>query len=361
MLCPAADADANYAASVGALWASDPKLARRVEAAGIATHVAVTLSRAGPPTARVTTASGEAVALHSRYDPAVEAAGLIDAADVGSSLIFYIHGFGLGYHVEQLIDRASDDAILCIFEPDLSLLRAACEARDLSAVFRRPNLRLFTAPDKGELLNRLNEQMALVTSNTVSIDHGPSLRVAGDFHRQIKTWLGEFASLSRTSIQTLVLNGRRTAENIAKNVGWYAAAPGVGRLKDRYAGKPAIVVSAGPSLRKNKHLLPAAAGNAVIIAAQTTLQPLVDMGVEPDFVTSIDYHDICTRFFERLPPTIRSELVAEPKATSKIFALHPGPTALLGNDFADGLLREMVGEINKLRLPAGATVAHTAF
>ena len=63
-------------------------------------------------------------------------------------------------------------------------------------------------------------------------------------------------------------------------------------------------MSAGPSLRKNKHLLKDAQGKAVIIAVQTTLQPLLEMGVEPQFVTSLDYHDICTRFFEKLPQAV---------------------------------------------------------
>jgi len=70
----------------------------------------------------------------------------------------------------------------------------------------------------------------------------------------------------------------------------------------------------GSFARKNKHLLHEAAGKAVIIAVQTTLSHCFELGVEPQFVTSLDYHDICTRFFERLPPTLKTELIAEPKA-----------------------------------------------
>jgi hypothetical protein len=83
------------------------------------------------------------------------------------------------------------------------------------------------------------------------------------------------------------------------------------------------------------------------------------MGVEPHFVTSLDYHEICTRFFEKLPPTLRTELVAEPKATNAIFSMYPGPVSILGNDYADKLLAEMKPE--KEQLPAGATVAHLAY
>jgi hypothetical protein len=160
-------------------------------------------------------------------------------------------------------------------------------------------------------------------------------------------------------MNTLVLNGRCTAENISKNIGWYVASPSLSRLRDRHKGKPAIVVSAGPSLRKNKHLLKDASERAVIVAVQTTLQPLLEMGVEPHFVTSLDYHEICTRFFEKLPPTLRTELVAEPKASSAIFSMYPGPISILGNDYADSLIAETRPE--KERLPSGATVAHLAY
>ena len=38
--------------------------------------------------------------------------------------------------------------------------------------------------------------------------------------------------------------------------------------------------------------------------------------------------------------------------------MNPGPLTLLGNDYAEDLLREM--KLNKATLPAGATVAHLA-
>ena len=118
-------------------------------------------------------------------------------------------------------------------------------------------------------------------------------------------------------------------------------------------------MSAGPSLRKNKHLLKGLGDRAVLIAVQTMLQPLLEMGVEPHYVTSLDYHDICTRFFEKLPTTLKTELVAEPKASSAIFRMYPGPVSLLGNQFAELLLREK--NLKKTELPGGATVAHLAF
>ena len=39
---------------------------------------------------------------------------------------------------------------------------------------------------------------------------------------------------------------------------------------------------------------------AVVIAVQTMLKPMLAAGIEPDFVTSLDYNTVSTRFFENL-------------------------------------------------------------
>jgi hypothetical protein len=160
-------------------------------------------------------------------------------------------------------------------------------------------------------------------------------------------------------MNTLLFNSEQTARNIAKNIGWYAATAGINRLAQSYRGFPAVIVSAGPSLRKNKHLLKDLDRSAVLIAVQTTLQPLLEMGCQPHFVTSLDYHEICARFFEKLPARIRTELVAESKATPRVLEMMTGPVSMIGNEFADALVREM--KIGKSGLTSGATVAHLAF
>lgn len=352
--------DAPLLRNLAALWAADPRLAADLEALHPTPAYAVEPSRTGPPTLALTPpGAARPIYLHSRHQPLDEARRLIDAAAVADKFAFYVHGLGLGYHVEALFERASDEALLFIFEPDLRLIWTALDQRDLTRLIESRRVVFITRADKADLFVRLIPHAALISVGAESILHPPSLQVSAEFHRQVQTWLGEFASFSRTSLNTLVLNSRRTAENIARNIGHYVAAPCLSRLENRHRGEPAVIVSAGPSLRKNIHLLKGLEDKAVLIAVQTALKPLLENGVRPRFVTSLDYHDICTRFFENLPPTLETELVAEPKAANAIFDLNPGPLSLLGNDFADSLLREM--KLSKARLPSGATVAHLAY
>jgi hypothetical protein len=350
--------DSPYLRNMALLWESDPQLAGRIDALEEEGHP-VEPSRSGEPTVAVACEDGRRIYLHSRFKPVEEAKRLAESVKVEGRVAFYAQGFGLGYHVEALLDRISAESLVCVFEPDLRLLKTAMWERDLSALLSGKRVVFFVNPDKSEIFSRLQPHMVMLSMGFEAMTHAPSLSAAPAFHEQVQTWLGEYAAYCRTSLQTLVSNGKRTAQNIARNLGWYIAAPSIARLKDRYKGRPAVVVSAGPSLRKNKHLLKGLEDRAVLVSVQTTLRPLLEMGIEPHFVTSLDYHDICTRFFEQLPPNLKTELVAEPKATSRIFRMNPGPLTLLGNDFAEKLLREM--KLDKGPLPAGATVAHLAY
>jgi hypothetical protein len=355
--------DAPYLNNLAALWSRNPALARQLEALpeGTCASFRVEASRSGPPTITARTSDGRSITLHSRYDPVAEAKKLIEPVKTDSCVAFYLLGLGLGYALEALFDRTSDESLLFVFEPDLQLLRIALEQRDLSRIISSGRLQLFTAPDKADLFTKLTPHSAMCSMGFEGVTHAPSLALHSEYFGEIQTWIAEFAAFSRTSLNTLVINGRRTAENVTRNLADYVATPGVEDLKDRYRGRPAIIVSAGPSLRKNKHLLEDAAGKAVFIAVQTILQPLLEMGIEPEFVTSLDYHDLSTRYYEKLPKNLRTHLVAEPKASPKIFDVYPGPVTILGNDFADRLLREFSREIDKGRLRSGATVAHLAY
>jgi hypothetical protein len=352
-------ADAPLLSNLAALWATEPKLAIAIEAALEQPAHSIEKSKSGDPTVAIETEDGRRVYLHSRYEPVKEAERLIESVAITHKTTFYLLGLGLGYHLEMLFEQASSEAIFCIFEPDIQIIRAALEHRDLSKVIASHRVLWFCDLDKSTLFRKLTPHTALISVGSETIQHGPSVQLHADFFKQVGIWLGEFASFCRTNMNTLLFNSEQTARNIAHNVGWYAAAGGINRLSGRYRDCPAVIVSAGPSLRKNKHLLKGLENNAVLIAVQTTLQPLLEMGCEPHFVTSLDYHEICTRFFEKLPAKIRTELVAEPKATPRVLEMMTGPVNLIGNDFAEGLLREL--RLRKPSLTSGATVAHLAF
>jgi hypothetical protein len=352
-------AGAPLLANLASLWESEPELAREIEALDEPQAYSTEQSKSGKPTLAVQTEDGRTVYLHSRHQPLEEAKRLLSGFDAQGKMTFYILGLGLGYHLQILFERASDEAIFCVFEPDLRMIRTAMEHIDFSRLIGCHRVMWFYQSEKAHLFQKLTPHTALISMGTQTVSHAPSRQLHEAFYNQAEEWLAEFSAFCRTNMNTLLLNSRKTAENIAKNIGWYAATPSLARLRPRFESRPAVIVSAGPSLRKNKHLLSGLDKSAVLIAVQTTLQPLLEMGVQPQFVTSLDYHEICTRFFEKLPAALRTELIAEPKATCAIFDMMTGPVSIIGNDFAEGLLREL--NLSKPIMTSGATVAHLAF
>ena len=239
-----------YLKNLSALWAVDPKLAAAIEATEGRPSHRCEPARSGDPTVSLPTVDGRTVCLHSKYEPRQEAIAQIEVIAVEERFVFFIMGFALGYLLDALAKRASVEAMFCIVEPDLLMLRTAFEQQDFSSLLESGRVLFFTQLDKADLFVRLSSHNGLLSVGCELIHHVPSRQMSPDFYKQMEIWIGELRDYSRTGLNTLIINGRKTAENITRNLGWYVASPSLSRLKERYKGQPAIIVSAGPSLRK---------------------------------------------------------------------------------------------------------------
>jgi hypothetical protein len=183
------DESSPYLANMAALWTVDPKLAANIEAVESLPSYSLSPSRAkngkGEPTLVMTTADGREILLHSRHDPINEAKRLIDPLPIEDRVAYAVWGFGLGYHVINLFDRAGDDAIICVFEPDLVMLRTAFESRDFSELLISHRVMFFTELDKADLFARLQPHLPAISLGFESITHAPSIELVPEFHKQL--------------------------------------------------------------------------------------------------------------------------------------------------------------------------------
>jgi hypothetical protein len=348
-----------YLRNMALLWRFDPALAKRIDAIPDAARVPAEPAKSGQWTCVLPDEAGRSVYLHSRYDPLAEAQKLAATVEVAEQYCFAVAGFGLGYHLQALRRRALDEAIIVVAEPNLRLIATALACVDLTDVLAGGRLVIVTQSDKAHVHERLQPNSTLLMLGTRFVRHPPSERLAPGFHTEVRRLVTDFAAYARMSLVTLVANSQITCRNVANNLATYVTTPPVGILKGRFAGVPGIVVSAGPSLRRNIDLLAKAKGRAVICAVQTTLKPLLARGVVPDFVTSLDYHEVSRQYFEGAEGLEDVHLVAEPKATWHVLDHYPGPISVLDNSFARLLLGDVLAA--KDALPPGATVAHLAF
>ncbi|MFQ5430100.1 MAG: 6-hydroxymethylpterin diphosphokinase MptE-like protein [Phycisphaerae bacterium] len=355
-----------FLANMRRLWRHDAWLAQRIDELPEDAALDVEPSKKGPATASVRTDDGRKLYLHSRYDPLREAADFCKGLEVEDAACVILCGLGLGYHLKALFDRYGEGAVVFVTEPDLVAIKTALETTDLSTELATRHVEFITTLDKARLHERLNPHGASLMLGT-AIAVPPAARDhRADFHAQCREAILDFAAFAKMSLTTLVRNAEITCRNIANNLPAYVSTPPPDVFRRRFAGRPAILVAAGPSLAKNIDRLAELQDKAVILAAQTTLGPLLERGIRPHFVTSLDFSDLSRQFFEgrALPEDL--VLVAEPKASWHVIDAfigtdrkRPRRVVLLDNVFA----RRCIGDSLAPRsaIEAGATVMHLAF
>jgi hypothetical protein len=131
-------------ANLAALWAVDPQLAAQVDAITDADALVLEPARNHSCTLALRPGDGALIYLHSKYDPADEAARQVSRL-AHDKLEIFLLGLGLGYH-PLAIARQCPEATVWAFEPDIRIIRAAFEANDLSDVLLDKKLRIVREP-----------------------------------------------------------------------------------------------------------------------------------------------------------------------------------------------------------------------
>ncbi len=341
-----------------ALYRKDPQLAQRIDEVPDEDRLSIEAARSGAWTACVSTSSGKTY-LHSRYDPQKEAAKFAESVEIDGRFCFVVCGMGLGHHVIALYGRLKGDAVIVVAEPSIETLSTAFAVTDFSELIREDKLVILDRLDKSCMHEKLQPHNSLMMLGAQIVVHAPSRAVAGAFQAEAAKMITDLIAYSRMTLLTLVGNAAVTCQNIAYNLPDCLRTPPIDILRNKFAGRPCVIVAAGPSLRKNVDLLHEAKGKAVIIAVQTTFKPLLERGIVPDFVTSLDFHSVSRQFFGGIEDFHDVHLVAEPKVTWHVLDQFKGPVSLLHSAFASDLIGEKLAKRDGLQ--AGATVAHLAF
>ncbi|MCC5828197.1 MAG: motility associated factor glycosyltransferase family protein [Phycisphaeraceae bacterium] len=304
---------------------------------------------------------GGVIQLASRFDPEGEAVKLVSTIEARKSAVVVVLGFGLGYHIRQVLKTIGPASACVVYEPDIALVRAVLEIADCSDFLADERLMIMLGSvDRGEVVQRMEPLTVLALQGTVILHHPPSRslreRELAAFAQAVTGFLG----YGRMHLSTMIVNATRTVSNYLGNFAGYAAGLTTDGLKDAARGYPAVCISAGPSLARNVHLLanPEWRKRVVVISAQTTLKYLLARGITPDYVTALDYSSVSTRFYEGLPPLEDCTLVVEPMVHPSVPAAYPGPVRMTQSSF----LNSITGD-NRWRydIRYGATVAHLSF
>ncbi len=236
--------------------------------------------------------SGRDIRLHSAYDPVKEATRSVEQFDPGRSDIILVSGLALAYHVDELKKKFSNKDIVVI-EPDKNVI-FKCRENNASIL---KNLSIINLQDD---IERIFDTLDLSSFRGIAhYTHRPSYQINSEFYDAIIDNIKLYISSRVSDLLTRFEFEKKWIKNIFKNIQLIHETIGVSNFFNRFRGKPGIIVSAGPSLRKNIELLRSDAiqNGAVIIAVDTAIKVMSKYGIEPHFVMSLDAQKYSQKHF----------------------------------------------------------------
>jgi len=339
-----------------------PQLAQQLSLISGAGAYSIPLSRSGVPTLVFQSTSGHLKFLNSSYDPIKEARRLIEShSDSGiPNQIFY--GMGLGYALLEWNRYSGLSGNALVFERDPELLRLAMETLNFESVIQNASVHFYVGISPEQLPGILKEEdvSALVMSGCHKITAQSADSEHSLYYAELEAMLNLLIQRKSIDMKTRSGFSKRFFRNTVTNWPHILTSPGIDTLKNVYAGKTAIVVSAGPSLDKNISLLKIAQKNALLLVVGTALKPLLEKGIEPDFIFAVDPASSAFNCFKGLVIPKQCRLVFDPGTCPQIVESFPGPKFSFDSNLE--LSRWLAG-INQSKGSLGDmfSVAHTAY
>lgn len=253
--------------------------------------IEVVQSKTGKPVARV--AKGERrVFLNSAYDPELEAERWAEKHVAGEKSTLFIFGGGFLYHLKAILKKRVYQRVVC-YEPCPELLKECLSAVDLTDL-QEYDFLLVTGSNKIEVASHIScYLMSLILENRIEIL--PYYQeLFGEAIDRLQYVLWETIRINRLNLATSKTSGSRWLINGARNCETIINSPGIRNFFNKFNGVPAVIVSAGPSLAKNIHLLKELKEKALIICAGTSIRAMLKFGVKPHFLVAFD-GAVCNR------------------------------------------------------------------
>jgi tetratricopeptide (TPR) repeat protein len=321
-------------------------------------------SESGNPRIRYTKDDGVSVNIHSSEDPIACAQGAIDLlGKIEKEGIIVLFGFGLGYFAQEIYKRFEKGHLLLVYEATPEVFKYAMKIIDFRTLFSSDRVKIILGKDADNFSVIHSHHHLIVNGKFWVVEHKPSVKLNSSAYEKFFKRLNEEKSLSDIGVATNVRRGKDFMNAFLSNVHSVIRNPGVAGLKNLFKGRAAIVVSAGPSLDNNIHLLKRAKGKAVIIAAGGALPTLISSDIIPDLIVEIDpVTENIEEKFQGIPELKKVPFVCLAQYTPQLMNIYPGPlfiNSAMGNLAYQWLMNfwEDKGTIECF----GGSVAHLAF
>ncbi len=226
------------------------------------------------------------IAIHALSGADAEAKAVCDEhCRPNNKALHLIFGLGLGYHLVQAFEKSPGR--IRIYEPNLPLLRFILENVDLSEYLANPRVCLCLSPK--ELLSKLEWEYNLGDSVDIIVLNGHLQLMGEHLPALIRDEVFKVVKIKQDSASTVFAYHRFWNKQFYRDLPYLAETMPFSPLANRFAGKPALIISAGPSLDKSYEWIRSVQDSMVLIAVGSALRALMLQDIIPDFGVFIEF------------------------------------------------------------------------
>ncbi len=303
------------------------------------------------------------IALHSHTDPQKEAQREIESLASNDSLAYVFLGLGLGYALEALLTHYSlNISALLLIERDIEIFYLFLHRRQWDVILNNPSVQIMVS-DKPELILPAAKSILpqIMSCGLRFIDHCPSNQLYKEFYAKTVDYLRSFLQRAVAESEFLVENGALIQRNALLNIPVICDSHGLGPLRDFYKNVPAVLMAAGPSLKRNIRQLAQYRSNIIFFCVDTAFPTAQQQNLHPDFVAATDPSTLNGKHFEGLSLPDDCVLIFESDVYPEIPRAWQGPKIFLNSEKAaiNSWIENVAGPFG--RFDQGLSVAHTLF
>jgi hypothetical protein len=282
----------------------------------IPTSIKVQITPSGESTVRLNN-----ILIHSMYDPVKEGQTFAQKITNGSQVCLY--GFGLGYHIESLLEKIGPNGFLLAIELNSDLLIAAMILRNQSRILLDERFHIVYGLNEEIVATEITKYMEKMQNTKIKnfevIFHSPSFKCIPSSFPKLTNSL-EVLLMERRFPAVL---GDMEKENYTLNKEIVNQSSGINFINSKHKDKPGLLVSAGPSLDDIIPYLKMINKKFILACVDTAFPILSRESIAIDYVFSLDPQEDSFQYFQDYLDS-STTLIFTPSANTKVIHSYMG-------------------------------------
>jgi hypothetical protein len=200
--------------------------------------------------------------------------------------VVVLMGFGEGDLASKALKELGKGFALVIYEFDLPRFNGILTTKDFSEIWRDERVVLIL--ERGEGFGFLEYLRKYIIGGRLWMLLNPSTKKLKKEYEKKCNEIAKNKALFEVNVGTQIGMGKNFMNSFLENIPQIIEREGVSSLKNRFKDLPCVVISPGPSLKKDIEHLKAHRDEAIYLAVDSVTPFLMEHDFLPDFICGID-------------------------------------------------------------------------